>query len=1076
MTEFFIKRPVVAIVLNVMIAIMGLLAFKNLNVREYPNVTFPNISVQTGYSNASAELVEESLTNTLEETLSGVEGLDQITSVSSYGSSQIYMKFKNSINLDQAMSNVRDAVSRVSLPTDADAPTILRSNNSEESLPFMIILLKTDSMSPVESTHYATLNFKNTLRTIAGVSYVSVDGPPYTFEINLDPQKLYAFGINADEVYSVLFTANKKQPFGKFQNEVAVKSADKLETVADYNNLVIRQEMAQLSQSPFKNNLSSVVRLKDLAEVNLTASTKGNRIKVNGAPAVGIYITESSEANALEVSREVHEKINEINKLNVEGVKLEVFYDKAEFIRKSLSTLRSSIVEGIFLVIAIVFLFLRNIKATLVPLVTIPISLVGSLLFLSAFGFSINVMTLLAMVLGIGLVVDDAIVMLENIQRYVEKGCPPLKASIHGSKEISFAIIAMTLTLTSVYAPLAFIQGTIGKIFIEFAASLAGSVLISGVVALTLTPLMCSRLLKHSAAITPNDRIDGGDKRLSYQALFHKVDYYFTKTTEKYQFFLSKFLDYKKTCAALLLGTFIFIVALIKVLPSELMPKEDREMAGIFVPPGDVMDVNKVEKNIQIVESLTPKVPEARSNLAWIGNWGGHIVYCLKPLSERSNFINLGKKSRSASQISDDLKATSMAVPSLDAWPWSLDSGMPGIKSDGSGSGLEFVITTSKSYQDLFTEANKIKHILESSGGKSMAFTDVRHELKLNTKSYDIKIDKNKMASLLIKESQVTKAIEIFFGGNSTIEFTKDGVTYNLTVQARMPEDSTQTGTRVGNREKVNGAWSLDEIYITNSKGKRISVGSFAEMALTSVPKNFAHHQQMRAVSLFVGIPPGAAFDDANDTALEIIQKNLSPGFKVSVTGQAKTFKESQGTMALLIVLAVIFIYAILSIQFNNFIDPIIIMLTVPLAVLGGLFLTWICGGSINIYTQVGLITLIGLITKHGILIVEFSNQQLKLLTPMQDNCLPKLKEALIKAATLRLRPILMTTGAMVLGALPLIISASAGYESRRAIGIMLVGGLLFGTLFTLFVLPTVCLIVKQIQMRGMISSPSRAL
>ena len=997
-TTYFIKHPVTAIILNAMIIVIGILSFNSLSVREYPEVQSLEVSVRTSYPNASAELVETTITNILEDKLATVENIDIITSDSQYGESYITLTFKNGTSIDRSLVAIREAISLARLPTDVRSPIVKRA--TKQGLPFMIISLESASMDFAQLTHYAELNLKNAFRSLKGVASVEIWGQPYTYDITLDAKKMYAFGINADDVLGALKRGNLSLPVGKFQNEISVTLHSELKTVKDYENLIIKEK------NILNNKLKqSAVFLKDVASIKLKSDNRNFRVRVNGKPGLCIGIRKASDAHFLDVSTLVRAQLDNIRINLPKDIQMNMISDQAEFVRHSIKNIKSSIIEAIIFVVIVVFLFLRNIRATIIPLITIPISLIGAFLFMKIFGFSINVLTLLAMVLAIGLVVDDAIVVLENIQRYIDKGLSAFEAAVKGSKEIGFAIIAMTLTLTSVYAPLAFIKGSIGILFTEFAVALAGSILISGVVALTLSPLMCSKMFKSKQS-----------------HLWSKIDDLLNSLTKNYEIILRNFLLYKKSCLCILIIIFGLIAVLYSFIPSETAPKEDRCLIGVFVPKILEKDINTMEKKIKSIEDTVKFISEAQHNLVFMGDFGGYVVLPLKPQTLRS---------RSAQEIVDSIKPSIAKIPSIDAYPWSLDSGLPGVNSSRENLSLSLVVSTTESYLNLFNAVEKVKKSLD----QQKLFEKIGHDLKLDTASYRIDIDVNEMAHLNLTNKQIAKTIEVFFSGDRSLDFSKDGILYSLTVKGKQ------------------SSWGLNELYVTNKFGKKISLGAVAKIIPTSGPDKLYHYNQMRSVVLNAGLLKNETFEQGMNKFFNHVNKTLPPNYKKTWTGNVKTYMESEKTMMILFLLAIVFIFAILAVQFENFIDPFIILLTVPLSCFGALLLVWIFKGSINIYTQIGLITLVGLITKHGILIVEFTNQLRKKIS---------LTEAIIKASLLRLRPILMTTITTVFGAVPLILSYDAGFEARRAIGLVLVGGLIFGTLFTLFILPTMCYVVKS--------------
>ncbi len=987
-TDYFIKHPVSSVILNAVVILIGILCLYNLQIREYPDIKIPLITVETIYPNASAELVESSVTNILEDELAAIEGLDDIRSWSSSNRSRIMMKFLPKTSLDRSLIAVKDAIGmvRANLPDQIIEPTVERQARGKGP-PFMSVCLQTHTMSFAELTHYVNSTLKNTFRSIQGISSIQIYGRPYTYKVTLDHQKMYNFGVNADEIYDSIAKGNVSLPAGKFQNKVPVTIKSELKTTEDFENILVKKA-------------PNLVFLKDITDIELTEDNKKNRLRINGEPALCIGLQKSNDSNPLDISNLVHKEVASLKHNLPEGISMEVGLDQAEFIRTSLSNIRSSIIEAMFFVLIIVFIFLRNLRATIIPIITIPISLIGSLLFLNLFGFSINVMTLLAMVLAVGLVVDDAIVILENVTRYIEKGETILNAAIKGTKEIAFAVVAMTFTLTSVYIPIAFIKGVTGQLFVEFAAALAGSVLISGLVAITLSPLMCAKILQAKKT-----------------NLFPAVDIFLQNLAEGYIKALKYVMNYNKAVIAFFIAALLSVAMVFTLIPEETTPSEDRGLIGVSIPAIAGEDIDEIEANVMAVEKVISNIPEAKAVLTFTQDWGGFVVIPLKPIEERK---------RSADEIVNSFRGALTSFPSFDAWPWNFSTGLPGIEDPAETSELRLMISTVDTYQNLFKEANKVR----DKGEEKKLFRSIYHNLRLDTAGYDIYLDKYISANLGIDSKSVSKAVSLFFSGDDSLKFKKDGILYSITIEGDIDP------------------WTLDELYITNQRGNRISLGSFATLVPKAEPKELEHFNHMRAVRLTSDLTSGDGLEADMKKLYKLANDNLPTSYKKSWTGLAKAFKESEATMALLFTLSLLFIYAILAVQFESFLDPLIILFTVPLACLGALLALYLSGGTLNIYSQVGLITLIGLITKHGILIVEFANQ----LQKQGHSTL----EAIEQAAALRLRPILMTTGAMLAGSLPLIVSSSYGFEARHAIGLVLFFGLGVGTIFTLFVLPTI--------------------
>ncbi|MDI1352317.1 MAG: efflux RND transporter permease subunit, partial [bacterium] len=892
-----------------------------------------------------------------------------------------------------ALSTTQEAmaVAKSSLPVEVKAPSVERQRKTS-GLPFIGVSLESATRDFGELTHYANLNLKNVFRIVPGVAAIEVWGQPYSYTISLDPAKLFSFGINVDEIINSLAQSRISLPAGNYKNKIPSTLNSELKNIKDYENLLI------------KPNIQHPVFLKSVAKVLLETDNTAMRVRVNGHAGLVLSINRANDANPLDVSQDVHKVISNLQKNLPSDLKIKIIIDQSEFINSSIKSIRSAIGEAIFLVLIIVFLFLRNARATLIPLVTIPISLLGSLIFLKLFGFSINIMTLLAMVLAIGLVVDDAIIVLENIWRHMEQGLSPLEAALKGAREIGFAIVAMTFTLASVYLPIAFIQGMLGQLFIEFAVALAGSVFISGVVALTLSPLMCASFLKP------------GSKNW-----WPKIDLLFEQVIQYYRKSLHFIFRHQKITLAAALISIAASIILYHQIRHETAPKEDRGLMGVYISPVSGEDIDTLDAKTAAIEQVI-NLGESENQLTFIGDWGASVVIPLKPHSQRT---------RSASQIVDELKLSFNHYPSFEPHVWSWDTGLPGLDNAGTGSELAMVISSPESYRKLFEQTEKIKAAIDA----SKLFESSSYELRLDTMGYSIEIDHNEIAKLGITPDQIAKTIEVFFSGDKKQNFEKDGVVYNLTIK----------GT--------------NELYVTTATGKRVSLGALTKMKPKAQPATLDHFQQMRSTTIHVQLHKGDSIAHAISQLDHLVKKVMPPQFKYTWIDAAKAFYESSHAMVFLLFLSIIFIYAILATQFENFVDPFIILFTTPLACFGALLFTFLFGQSLNIYTQVGLITLIGLISKHGILIVEFAN---KLNREGMS-----LMEAVQTAAVLRLRPILMTTGAMVFGAIPLVLSHDAGYEARYAIGTVLIGGLCLGTLFTLFVLPAIYYFIKSRQKIG---------
>ena len=997
LTQYFIKHPVVALVVNTMIFVVGLLSFQSLSIREYPQITFPSATVFANYPNASAEVIETTVTNVLEDKLAGIEGLDEMTSSTQEGSTRINLQFKSSMPMERAMAAARDAVSlaKSGLPKDVKEPVVERKTTDNSGPPFMAVSIESDTSDFGALTHYAHLNLKNAFRSIPGVSSAEVWGQEYTFEIMLDAKLLYMFGVNAKDVFKTLDEGRASLPIGRYQDKIPAILVKSAQTKEEFDNLIVKE----------KSDTFPAVRLGQVATVSLKTDNTSFRVRVNGKPGVVVGIRRGVDANPVDVSALVYKKVDQIKANLPKNIRIAVVLDQAVFVKTSIQTIEKSIIEAVLLVLGIVFLFLRSFRATLIPLITIPISLAGAMLFLHAFGYSINIMTLLAMVLAVGLVVDDAIVVLENSARHIEAGASPIDAAAAAAKEIGFAVVAMTATLVSVFAPIAFIQGQIGQLFIEFAVALAGSVLISGVVALTLSPLMCGYLLKEKQ-----------------HELFPAVDRMLARMSDAYTDLLDHVLP-KQFMTLLFMAVALGItVCLFSFLPQETVPKEDRSLMGVFVPPIPGKNIDTLDEMVVNVEKKIGVLPEAESILVFMGRWGAELCFGLHDKARRK---------RSTTEIKNAIQPLVDDMPSVDMDVWTVDSGLPGLDNTDAAK-LKMVVSTDAPYHSLFDAGEKILRISR----KDKIFPGLWHDLNFNSSAYRIELDNDVIAKFNLDEKAIAKEIEVFFSGDKSLTFNKDGVFYAITLIGQ------------------SRPWTLDELYITNKKDVTLSLGAVGVLVPSAQPAELFHYNQMHALTLITKLKEGMSLTDGMTTLNQLTNTHLPEGYKQNWIGSAKAHLESQSTMLLLIFLSIVFIYAIMAMQFESFIDPFIVMLTVPLAAMGALLLVWVCGQSVNVYTQVGLITLIGLITKNGILIVEFANQYME----KGETAINAVKAA----AVVRLRPILMTTAAMIFGAVPLLLSNASGSESRRIIGAVLVGGLGFGTVLTLILLPTLYVIIKD--------------
>jgi multidrug efflux pump len=1007
LSEISIKRPVFATVLSLLIVLVGVISYSRLTVREYPQIDEPIVSVSTTYKGASAEVIESQITKTLEDSLSGIEGVQTMTSTSRAERSNINVRFLLSVSPDAAAADVRDKVSRVRgrLPDEVDEPII--SKVEADSQPVINLAVEAGSMSSMQASDYINRFIKPRLSVLPGASEVRVFGERLpAMRINVDRNKLAAFRLSVQDVEDALRRQNVEIPSGRIESsarEFSVVASTDLHTREQFENVVIANA----------NGYSVTVR--DVAQVGLGPVDERVTSRFNGKPALNIGVVKQSTANPLDLSKAVRREIDLINPTLPSGMKLNMSYDTSVFIEKSIDSVFHTIVEAIVLVVLVIFFFLRNLRASIIPIVTIPVSLIGSCILMYALGFSINTLTLLAMVLAIGLVVDDAIVVLENIFRHIEEGKSRMQAALLGSKEIGFAVVAMTLTLVTVYAPLAFATGRTGKLFIEFALALAGAVLFSGFVALTLTPMMCSLLLRHET---------------SHGRLYNLVEGGLDRLNRAYRHALGFALSHRLWVLALGLVIGASAVPLFKTIKSELSPVEDRgAIYGRIVSPQGAT-VGYTTDYLQRIERLYDNLPETDAHQAVAGFplvTEGNAILRLKPWDQRS---------RSQQDIARELQPLFSALPGVQAFP----TNPPSLGQSARSSPVEFVIMSQVSYPELSAITDRFLAELARYPGVQNVQTDLR----LNTPELRVQVNRDKLADVGVDVDRVGRTLESMLGGRQVTRFKENGEQYDVLVQV-VPRDRSSPD-------------DISDMYVRGRNGSMIQLANLLTVREGVSPQTLNHFNRLRSVTISASLAPGYSLGEAIGVMNGIAGRVLPTGAQTDLDGQSREFRDSASSIYLVFAMAVAFIYLVLAAQFESWRNPLIIMLSVPLSLTGALLALWLSGGTLSIYSQIGLITLVGLITKHGILIVEFANQ-------LRDEG-KQLIEAVIDASAMRLRPILMTTGAMVLGAVPLALAHGAGAESRVQIGWVIVGGMTIGTLLTLFVVPCVYSLIAGVHRR----------
>ena len=994
--EISIRRPVFATVLSLLVLLVGMVSFDRLTVREYPQIDEPTVTVSTRLGGASSEVIESQVTKVLEDSLAGIEGVDIITSISRQEQSQITVRFKLERDPDSAAADVRDKVSRVRqrLPQDVDEPVIAKVE--ADAQPVIWLALNSDVITPLELSDLANRFVKPRLQTAPGAADVRIFGERrYSMRIWLDPDRMAAYNLTVQDVEDALRRSNLEVPAGRIESalrEFNVTAATDLQTPQQFNDVMIRNVNGQ------------AIRIGDVARVLQAPQDERTSVRYNGRDALALGVIRQATANPLELSAGVREMLPRIEEDLPDGVRVEVANDNSAFIDRSIKAVYTTIAEAVVLVALVIFVFLRTLRASIIPLVTIPVSLIGSFALMALFGFSINTLTLLALVLAIGLVVDDSIVVLENIYRHIEEGMKPFEAAIKGAREIGFAVVAMTLTLAAVYAPLAFTPGRTGRLFAEFALALAGAVVVSGFVALTLSPMLCSKLLRHNPQ---PGRFDAFMERQ------------LTRVTNGYARVLGASLQVRWIVVGVMLASAVGSWWLLGSIRQELAPMEDRGVVLATINGPDGATLAYTRKYAEAIENIASQYPEFERVFTIVGN----------PSVAQGSVILRGKdwedRDRTTMEIARDLAPKIAALPGVSSFPITPPSLGQGFRERP----INYVIVTSDTYENLSKTVRQFQDRLAQNPG----FVQVDTDLRLNKPEIRMDVDRERAADMGVGVDVIARTVETMLGGRTVTRFKREGEQYDVVVQTVSANRSTPE--------------DIDRLFVRGRGDAMIPLAALVTTREVVVPRELNHFGQRRSASITANISPDYSLGEALQFMDQVADEILPAGYTTDLNGQSREFRKSSGSLAIVFALSLLFIYLVLAAQFESFVDPLIIMLSVPLSMLGALLALKFTGGTLNVFSQIGLITLVGLITKHGILIVEFANQ-------MQEQGMDKL-QAVKQSAALRLRPILMTTGAMVLGAIPLALASGAGAESRQQIGWVIVGGMSLGTLLTIFVVPT---------------------
>ena len=996
LAETSIRRPVFATVLSLLIVLIGAVSFNRLSVREYPKIDEPVVSVQTRFGGASSEVIEGQVTKILEDSLAGIEGVDVITSISRQERSLISIRFALSRDADSAAADVRDKVSRVRqrLPQGIDEPVIAKVE--ADAFPVVFLAMSSDTHTALQLSEMANQLVKPVLQTAPGAADVTIFGErKFAMRIWLDPDKLAAFRLTVQDVEDALRRSNLELPAGRIessQREFNVTAATDLRRPAEFRQVVIRTV----------NGLP--VRIADVARVESGPVDERSSVRLNGRDSVALGVIRQATANPLDLSAGVRQLLGKIERDLPPGVTIEVANDNSVFIDRSIKAVYTTVAEAVVLVALVIFVFLRTLRASLIPLLTIPVALIGTFALMALAGFTINTLTLLALVLAIGLVVDDAIVMLENIYRHIEEGMTPFQASIKGAREVGFAIVAMTMTLVAVYAPLAFAPGRTGRLFTEFALALAGAVVVSGIVALTLSPMMCSLMLRHNPK--PNFFDRGMERAL-------------LSLTNGYGWVLGWTLKMRWLVVLVAIGSGFLSWSVLGEIKRELSPIEDRGVVVAQVNAPDGATLQYTDRYARAIERVGAGYPEFDRIFATMGNptvAQGNIFFRTVPWEERK---------RTTLEMARDMTPRIAGLTGVTAFPIT----PPSLGQGFTQRPINFVIITSDSYQNLAQTVRTFQDEL----AKNPGFVQVDTDLRLNKPEIRMEVDRERAADMGVGVDAIARAVETMLGGRLVTRYKREGEQYDVIVQ-----------TNATGRDTPD---DIEKIFVRGKADALIPLSALVKLREVVVPRELNHFGQRRSASITSNLSADYSVGEALDFMDATAKKVLKPGYATDLNGSSREFRKSADSLTLVFILALLFIFLVLAAQFESFVDPLVILLSVPLSMAGALLALKWSGGTLNVFSQIGLITLVGLITKHGILIVEFANQ----LREQGVDAMTAIK----KSASQRLRPILMTTGAMVLGALPLALATGAGAESRRQIGWVIVGGMSLGTLLTIFVVPT---------------------
>ena len=993
-SELSIRRPVLATVLTIIILLFGLIGYTTLGVREYPSVDNPIISVTCSYPGANAEVIENQITEPLEQNINGIPGIRFLSSTSQQGQCRITVEFELSVDLETAANDVRDKVSRAQryLPRDCDPPTVSKAD--ADASPILMVAIQSNTRSLLELSEIADLTVKEQLQTIPDVSSVSIWGEKrYSMRLWLDPVKMAGYGITPVDVKNAINDQNLELPSGSIEGntmELTLRTMGQMHTAKEFNNIILKEQNGQ------------VVRFSDIGYAELGPADIKSYMKMNGVPMVGVVVIPQPGANHIDIADAVYERMEQMQKDLPDDVEYTYGFDNTRFIRASIAEVESTVYEAFVLVIIIIFLFLRDWRVTLIPCIVIPVSLIGAFFVMYVAGFSINVLTMLAVVLSVGLVVDDAIVMTENIYIRIERGMKPFEAGIEGAKEIFFAVISTTITLAAVFIPIVFMEGTSGRLFREFSFVVAGSVIISSFAALTFTPMLATKLLKH---------------REKQNWFYRKTEPFFEGMNRVYSRSLNAFLRKRVIAIPFTIITLVLIGYLWGEIPAEMAPLEDRSQINIRTRAAEGSSYEYIRDYTEEINTLVDSiVPDAAFVSARVSSGSGNIQITLKDIKER-DYTQMQVAEQISKAIRTHTKARSF------------------VQQQSSFGGRRASMPVQYVLQAVSIE--KLQEVLpeflaQVYDNPTFQMADV--DLKFSSPEMRVTINRDKAGTMGVSVRDIGETLQYGLSGQRMGYFYMNGKQYEILGQI--------------NRQQRNQPANIKSIYIRSDKGEMIQLDNLVEFIEAVAPPKLYHYNRFISATISAGLAEGKTIGDGLDEMDKIAANVLDDTFRTALSGDSKEYRESSSSLMFAFILALVLIYLILSAQFESFKDPFIIMLTVPLAIAGALVFMYFGDITMNIFSQIGIIMLIGLVAKNGILIVEFANQK-------QEAGEDKM-QAIRDAALQRLRPILMTSASTILGLLPLAFASGEGANQRIAMGVAVVGGMLVSTFLTMYIVPAI--------------------